>query len=342
MLPGYPAPGVGVPGVLDRVDTSPGVVELHASDRIWTETNCYLDLWIEFLGRLGPDIRPALGPAFRARTDSSQWTFVKPDASDLFRLYRIGVGELNVWRPLLDHVEESLAAGAPLTVEVDSHWLPDTAGVGYRTDHGKTSILPIAVDRAGAWMRYLHNSGCHELRAEDFVAVFGLTSDPDSGTPAAVAAADNLVPLPYVEQILLPEDPVDPPTTLGVETLAAHAAYCDPDAVRPLVHRVLADLPWIGEAGPEGFHLWSFGTLRSAGSTAEVCADACDWLAGPGGIAGVDPAAAAFRDCAQVAKAVQFRLARAARGRTVDPSEGLTTMAEAWSRAAHALTDVLR
>lgn len=342
MLPGYPAPGVGVPGALDGIDTSAGVVDLHDSERIWTETNCYLDLWIEFLGRLGVDIRPALGPALRARTDSSQWTFVKPDPADLLRLYRIGVGELNIWRPLIEHVEESLAAGAPLTVEVDSHWLPDTAGVGYRTEHGKTSILPIAVDRDRARMRYLHNSGCHDLEGEDFVAVFGLTDGPDSGTPAAVVAAGNVVPLPYVEQILLPDDPADPPSAVGVRVLAEHAAQCDPDAVRPLVDRVLSDLPWIGRAGPEGFHLWSFGTLRSAGSTAEICADACDWLGGPGGIAGTDPAAQAFRDSAQAAKAVQFRLARAARGRQVDPTEGLSTMADAWSRGARALTDALR
>lgn len=346
MLARYPVAGVGRPAVLACVRTTGDPVPLHTSERIWTETNCYLDLWIEALGRFGVDPRPVLGPALRAGTDSSQWSFVKPEPTELRRLYGIEVTELNVWRPLLEHVEETLAAGASLTVEVDSYWLPDTEGVGYRTAHGKTSLLPVAVDRTRGTLTYLHNSGCHELSGEDFAAVFG-SADGSGADAASLAAAGNLVPLPYVERVGLPErvTPADPP--VAVDLLRAHAADADPDAVRPLAERVLADLPWIGEAGPEGFHLWSFGTLRAAGSTAELCGDVCDWLAATDpGVTGVDRAGAAeaatsFRSCAETAKSVQFRLARAARGRAVDPSGGLDGMAASLERGVDLLTGAL-
>ena len=316
------------------------MVALHSTDRIWTETNCYLDLWIEFLSRCGVDPRPALGPALRAGMDSSQWSFVKPGLDELERLYGVEVGELNVWRPLLDHVEESLAAGAPLTLETDSYWLPDTEGVGYRTAHGKTSILPIAVDRNRAWLRYLHNSGCHELTGADFTAVFG-AADGTGADAVELATVGNVVPLPYVEQIRMPHGVRQADPVVGTELLRAHAAAADPDAVRPLADRVLMDLEWIAEAGPEGFHLWSFGTLRSAGSTAELCADVCDWLGEHAGVAAIGGAAEFFRACAQSAKSVQFRLARAARGRAVDPSEGLGSMTESWAAGVRELADAL-
>ncbi len=50
---------------------------LHATERTWTETNCYVDLWIELLHSLGLD--PLAAAAFTISTDfeGDQWTFFK-------------------------------------------------------------------------------------------------------------------------------------------------------------------------------------------------------------------------------------------------------------------------
>ena len=46
-----------------RIDIGPNDHQhhfTHSPDRIWTETNCYLDLWIELLNCLDLDPVPAL------------------------------------------------------------------------------------------------------------------------------------------------------------------------------------------------------------------------------------------------------------------------------------------
>ena len=60
--------------------------------------------------------------------EGDQWTFFKFPLADLDALYGVDVFELNVWRPLVDHLEEQLALGRPALVEVDAFYLPDTAG----------------------------------------------------------------------------------------------------------------------------------------------------------------------------------------------------------------------
>ena len=91
---------------------------LHAADRDWTETNCYVDLWIEVLHALGLDAGAAGACTLSTRFEGDQWTFLKYPPEDLRALYGIEVSELNVWRPVLDHVVEHLALGNLLTVEV--------------------------------------------------------------------------------------------------------------------------------------------------------------------------------------------------------------------------------
>ena len=48
--------------------------------------------------------------------------------AELRELFGLDVQEMTVWRPLLDHVVEQLAAGKLVSTEADSFWLPDTAG----------------------------------------------------------------------------------------------------------------------------------------------------------------------------------------------------------------------
>lgn len=98
-----------------------------------------------------------------AGCDGRQWDFVKIAPEDLRTLYGIGVAEMNVWRPVLEHVVEGLEDGIHVTVEVDGFWLPDTAGTSYRNQHTKTTIVPNLVDRDGKVMGYFHNRGYFEL-----------------------------------------------------------------------------------------------------------------------------------------------------------------------------------
>ena len=98
----------GLPALdVDAVRAPPAA--RHRAD--WTETNCYVDVWIEVLHALGLD--PVAAAAFTLSCDfeGDQWTFFKYPPEDLRTLFGIEVAELNVWRPVVDHVEEQLGLG---------------------------------------------------------------------------------------------------------------------------------------------------------------------------------------------------------------------------------------
>jgi len=75
--------------------------------------------------------------------------------------------------------------------------------------------------------------------------------------------------------------------------------------------------------------------------SAELAADLSGYLSAQG-VAEADCAAASFREVAQGAKSVQFRLARAAaRGRPVAVGEELAAMARGWESAVDTLAERL-
>ncbi len=84
---------------------------LHAEDRIWVEKNCYVDVWIELLHALGLEPLAMLPFIVAIDFEGDHWTFFKPRHDELRVLYGIDVQELNVWRPLIEHVREHVAAG---------------------------------------------------------------------------------------------------------------------------------------------------------------------------------------------------------------------------------------
>lgn len=296
---------------------------IHAHDRVWTETNCYVDLWIELLHSLGADPIPALAFVLGAGCDGRQWDFVKMQSEDLRTLYGLEVGEMNVWRSVLAHVRESLEDGVLVTVEVDGYWLPDTAGTSYRNNHTKTTIVPNVVDETEKVLGYFHNRGYFELTGADFDGIFNLAPQPHAE-----------VLLPYVEQIRLDRSRIG--SGIGdadLDVARAHLARRPVgNPVDTLARRVIADIPLVQTSGPEAFHLWSFGLLRQCGATAELAADLVGHLSARG-VAGIEAAIPHFLQVAQGAKAVQFRMARAARGRAVTLDEPLTEMAEHWASA---------
>lgn len=304
---------------------------IHAHDRVWTETNCYVDLWIELLHSLGADPVPALAFVLSADCDGRQWDFVKMQSEDLRTLYGIDVGEMNVWRPVLAHVREGLSDGVLLTVEVDGFWLPDTAGTSYRNQHTKTTIVPNSVDEAEKVLGYFHNRGYFELSGADFDGVFNLAPEPHEE-----------VLLPYIEQIRLGRNTIA--DGVGERDLAVARAHLSRRApgnpVDRLAQRIVADIPLVQASGPDAFHLWSFGLLRQCGATAELAADLVGYLAGRGAD-GIENAVPHFLQVAQGAKAVQFRMARASRGRAVSLDEPLADMAANWSAAMNIVSAAL-
>ena len=67
---------------------------LHAEDRTWIETNCYVDVWLELLHALGLETGPALAFTLAVDFEGDQWQFFKFPAEDLQRLYGIEVAEI--------------------------------------------------------------------------------------------------------------------------------------------------------------------------------------------------------------------------------------------------------
>src|SRR6185369_1356547 len=145
---------------------------LHEGDRAWTESNCYVDLWIELLHSSGVEPLAALPFVFAVDLEGDQWTFFKFPTPDLNALYGVDVIELQIWRPIAAHLDKQLALGRPSLVEVDAFYLPDTAGTSYHAEHVKTTIGVQALDLAAQRAGYFHNAGYYELDGADFVGVF--------------------------------------------------------------------------------------------------------------------------------------------------------------------------
>lgn len=309
-------------------DGTPAPHWLHGDERIWTEVNCYADLWIEVVHALGDDPVAGLAYTLSARFDGDQWTFIKPYPQDLERLYGLDVHEINTWRPVLEHVVEHLSRGDLVTVEVDSWYLPDTAGVSYQREHVKTTIIPERVEAVGRRLGYFHGAGYHELAGDDFDGVFGLRNEP---------GGDRLPP--YVELVrrrVRRPDEAPPERELVERALGTAREHLHRrsggNPVREMGQRMVADLDWLRSAGLDAFHRYAFATCRQCGATAELAADFCRWLAErghPGMLAAVAP----FCAVAEGAKALQFTLARAARGRSVDLSGLLEGLADQWDAA---------
>lgn len=287
---------------------------LHGENRIWAETNCYVDLWIELLHALGRDPVAALPFTLAIDFEGDQWTFFKYPLSDLYELYGIDVQELAIWRDLAAHLEEQLERGHPVLVELDSYYLPDTTGTAYRTAHVKTTVAVNAIDAAQQRLGYFHNAGYFELHGEDFTQIL-----KPAGLP------------PYVEFVKLRGDGLGDIET-SRRLLKKHLALAP--VANPFLafkDRFVRDLDGLLEQGMETFHQYSFATLRQLGACYELAATFLQSLGDH------EDEARAFLEIAESAKAFQFQLARAiARRKPLDFSP-LDAMGERWARSMGAL-----
>lgn len=303
---------------------------LHAGEADWSETNCATDMWIEILHSRGLD--PVAGLAFSVGTDfdGEQWTMFTYPEEDLRALYGIEVHELNVWRPLVDHLEDQLRLGHLVPVDVDAYYLPDTREVTYRLAHQKTTVAVQMLDREDRALGYFHNAGYAELYGDDFEAVLHLG---EHATPLAVAIPPYAMVVRLDGAVGNSEDLVD----RVVERLSIHLDRRPIDnPVARLGKRMAEDLPRIAAEGMDAFHRYAFGSCRHLGANGRLAAAFAEWLgvhdphADRGALSEV---ASLYRSISSGAKAAQFTLARAAAGRSIDLAAVTASLAAAWDQA---------
>ncbi|WP_245637056.1 DUF1839 family protein [Azospirillum thiophilum] len=289
---------------------------LHRGERIWPETNCYVDLWIEALHARGLEPLAMLGFTVTQDFEGDQFTFFKVPLEDLETLYGLRVQELAIYEAVEAHVAEQAARGRLVLVEVDGFHLPDTRGTSYGTTHVKTTVGITRIDPAAMRMDYFHNAGFHRLEGADY-----------DGLMAAAAG-----PLyPYVEFVKPAAPPLEGRALVGasLELLRRHLAR------RPAGNPVAAYRAAFPEhldrllARPmEYFHLYAFNLLRQLGANFELLGAHVRWLDGPAEVE------EACRSVAEGTKAMQFQLARTvARRKAPDLSDGFDRLERAYDTA---------
>lgn len=308
---------------------------LHGDDSAWPEKNCYADLWIELLHSLALEPRAALPFTLAVDFEGDQWTFFKPPPSDLRELYGIDVQELTVWRPLIDHAIEHLAAGKLISTEADAYWLPDTAGTDYRTKHTKTTILLDRIDVPGRRLGYFHNAGYFELSGEDFAQIFRLDAPAD---PA-------FMPL-FAELVRVERRVQRPEAALAALSLDLLRRYAEWRPASNPFHRFAArldsQLAELRTAGLPQYHAWAFAAIRQAGAAFELAAANLRWLADHGH-AELGAAAPSFDAISQANKALILKGARSVHtGRPLDASALVGEMAQAWDNGMAAVEHGLK
>lgn len=298
---------------------------IHTRERDWAETNCYVDVLIELLHAW--DFEPIAALPFTLGIDfeGDQWTFFKFPHADLRDLFGLDIQELAVWRPLVSHVEEQVRLGRPVLVELDSYYLPDTAGTAYQTEHVKSTVAVIDIDVDARHLGYFHGQGYYHLQGDDFANVFRLSG-----------ASDPAMLPPYVEFVKRRSSGGQTGEILVQQSLVLLRRQLEmlpeTNPFEKFKPRFAADLDWLADAPLEAFHQYSFATLRQFGACYELSATYLQWLQAQE-IDGLEYPLAMFSKLSASAKTLQFQLARAmVRKKPLDLST-IDEMAVAWESA---------
>lgn len=297
---------------------------LHGHDRVWPETNCYVDLWIELLHLRGLVPEAMLGFTVRQDFEGDQFTFFKPAMADVEALYGLRLEELAVYDGLENHARLQTARGRPVLVEVDAWHLPDTVGTTYGRQHAKTTIGILGLDPEMRVLDYLHNAGRFTLRGADYDGIF----------------ASALLP-PYAEFVKETDRPLPPSQLPGaaLDLLRAHRARAPRDnPVRAFRAALEARAGALVRQSLSVFHAYAFNTTRQLGSNFEILGSHFAWLHVHGGGDFEEATRSAVR-LAQEVKAFQFQLARAFGRQNADGLAPRLDKAEATYEAVFAALD---
>ncbi|VAW89726.1 FIG00999102: hypothetical protein [hydrothermal vent metagenome] len=304
---------------------------VHTQERDWAETNCYVDIWIELLHALGHEPLAVMPFTLAIGFEGDQWTFFKPPLSDIDELYGIDVQELAVWQPLVQHVEQQVALGKPVLVELDSYYLPDTVGMAYQIAHVKTTVAVVEIDVEKEHLGYFHGQGYYHLDGKDFLDLFRLQGEPD---PAVLS--------PYVEIAKRrPIAPLGEAKVLDISLLLLRKHLRLLPVNNPFHAfkvKLEKDLEWLMGEDIDTFHQYSFATLRQFGACYELSATYLGWLESQGETGIVD-AREAMKSISEAAKAYQFQLARAMSRKKPLDLVPIDTMAKYWDVGMTELTN---
>ena len=244
---------------------------LHSEDRAWVETNCYVDVWIELLHALKLNPVACMGMALANDFDGDQWTFYKPPHEDLFQLYGLDVHELNVWKSILANAAEQLQRGRVVLTEIDSFYLPDTAGTDYRRNHVKTTIAIHALNVDTQELHYFHNRSFHRLQGEDFVKLFRV------GVPIDSTFMPFFAEFVRLDRVLTHSDAAL--AAISRDLLKKHfARRPSQNPVLAYRARFLSDIEALKALGIDAYHAYAFANLRQLGSGAELLSTQLLWL----------------------------------------------------------------
>ncbi len=298
---------------------------IHGEGRSWAETNCYVDVLIELLHAMRFEPIAALPFTLRIDFEGDQWTFFKFPHEDLLLLFGLDIQEMNPWHSLVHHVEEQIAKERPVLVELDSFYLPDTAGTAYQLAHVKSTVAVNEIDLERGHMGYFHGQGYHCLHGDNFAQVF----------QTGGLVHERMLP-PYLETVKILERPTRSNgrelTDASLERLKYHVGFLPSrNPFHGFKERFQHDLEWLMRESVETFHQYSFATLRQYGACFELVETYLRWL-DERGQSGLDESITAFNEISNTAKTFQFQLARAMARRRTLPLEPLDTMASLWQR----------
>jgi hypothetical protein len=292
---------------------------VHLPEFGYPDTNCWTDVVIEVLHASGNEPLAALGCTLALDHEGDQFTFFKPRQDELEALYGIAVYELQVYRPMLDHVAQQLALGRALIFEVDGWWLPDTEGASYRLAHGKTSVVvdSLSDDR----LVYFHNGGVHELGGEDLEAIRTGGLLPGYAEVLRFDAGPRLEgeELRATARELLRENLLRRP---AVSPFAGFAAQLD----RELDDVLALDMT--------DLHTFAFATTRMAGSAAALAAAHVRWTLGP-------DAGEAADALERVGSGTRTLMMRLMRRKPFDPAPLVDGLAADWAEAHERLDELV-
>ncbi|MGX5172743.1 DUF1839 family protein [Aliikangiella sp. IMCC44653] len=302
---------------------------IHTQERDWAETNCYVDVWIEQLHALGLEPIAAMPFTLSADFEGDQWTFFKFQLNDLYDLYGIEVQELVIWKELISHIEEQLNLGRAFLVELDSMYLPDTAGTAYQREHVKTTVSINKIDAKNHYLEYFHAQGYYSLEGEDFRKIFHLDKQDSSSILA-----------PYVEIAKLKKlrrYSTEELASRSHELLKKQLTHLP--EINPFIafrERFETDFAWLLTQNIETFHQYCFVTFRQFGACFELAANYLNWLT-LHKVENLSQAAQQFKQISEITKVYQFQLARSvSRGKPLDLGV-IDKLAQHWENATLAL-----
>ncbi|WP_196159539.1 DUF1839 family protein [Reinekea sp. G2M2-21] len=277
---------------------------IHGPNRIWTETNCYVDVVIELIHALGFDPVAALPFTLTVDFEGDQWTFFKYSHQDLFELYGLEIQELNPWENLEAHIEKQIGMGRPVLVELDSYYLPDTAGTTYGSEHVKSTVAVNAISVQEQRLGYFHGQSYYQLQGNDFRNIFQTNG----------IEHPRILP-PYIELVKLHKKPSEitlqetvDKSLLALERQLKYLPNRNP--FESFLCSFEKDLPKLKNAGIEHFHQYSFATLRQLGACFELASTYLQWLSINTPL-DLQVAVESFLEISKQSKSMQFQLARA-------------------------------